>query len=112
MENNKIPQYTQELLDKIISLSREIENLKAAYIITTDRLNSLSLDTHKKSLYFAEDINSLKEIADLCSHSCEITHQLAMSTKINTVIDSAKKSYEHSQEVLDLAIKCYERHQK
>lgn len=97
--------YAQSLLDKITSLSNEINNLRTAYITTSDRVNSLSAEAYKKAEIFLENSEAAKKLAELSCQSSKYTYELAEFTNNYALIESAKYSYEKSQEIFRLTSK-------
>lgn len=96
--------YSQELLDRVVSMTREIDNLRSAYVIVSDRLNSLSLLTAKSASEILEEAAKVEEFAKLAVEATKLTEQSALLTNNQELIDAAKKSSTAAVSVHELAM--------
>ncbi|AGG33200.1 hypothetical protein D521_0631 [beta proteobacterium CB] len=96
--------YSQELLDRVVSMTREIDNLRSAYVIVSDRLNSLSLLTAKSASEILEEAAKVEEFAKLAVEATKLTEQSALLTNNQELIDAAKKSSTAALSVHELAM--------
>ena len=96
--------YSQELLDRVVSMTREIDNLRSAYVIVSDRLNSLSLLTAKSASEMLEEAAKVEEFAKLAVEATKLTEQSALLTNNQELIDAAKKSSTAALSVHELAM--------
>lgn len=97
-------EYTQELLNKTISMTREIDNLRSAYVVVSNRLNNLSLLTEKSANEILEEAAKVEEFAKLAVAATKLTEESALLTNNSELIDAAKKSSTAASYVHELAI--------
>ncbi|MFZ3040004.1 MAG: hypothetical protein WA115_09470 [Polynucleobacter sp.] len=96
--------YSQELLDRVVSMTREIDNLRSAYVIVSNRLNNLSLLTAKSANEILEEAAKVEEFAKLAVEATKLTEQSALLTNNPGLIDAAKKSSTAALSVHALAV--------
>ena len=70
--------YEQKLFDTVISLRKEVENLREAYAIINSRLGEISLKTDKDSKDSLKEAIDIEELARLAVVSADIAHQAAL----------------------------------
>ncbi len=70
--------YEQKLFDTVISLRKEVENLREAYAIINSRLGEISLKTDKDSKDSLKEAVDIEELARLAVVSADIAHQAAL----------------------------------
>ncbi len=92
MAEKEIDSYTQNLLDRIVSMTREIDNLRTAYVVVNERLNNLTTLTEYNVKEILEEAARVEDFAKLAVEASELTEESAMITKNNKLIDAAKKS--------------------
>jgi hypothetical protein len=85
-------------------MTREIDNLRSAYVIVSDRLNSLSLLTAKSASEILEEAAKVEEFAKLAVEATKLTEQSALLTNNQELIDAAKKSSTAALSVHELAM--------
>lgn len=92
MSDNHFDSYTQSLLDRVISLTKEIDNLRAAYVTANNRLTHLALLTEQSSKELIEEASKVEDFARLAVEATKLTEKSALITNNNELIRAAKKS--------------------
>ncbi|QWE17241.1 hypothetical protein [Polynucleobacter sp. AP-Nino-20-G2] len=92
MAEKEIDPYTQSLLGRIVSMTQEIDNLRAAYMIVNERLNNLTALTEYNVKEILEEAARVEDFAKLAVDASKLTEESAIVTKNNLLIDAAKKS--------------------
>lgn len=103
-QENVMDNYSQELLDRVVSMTREIDNLRSAYVIVSNRLNNLSLLTAKSANEILEEAAKVEEFAKLAVEATKLTEQSALLTNNPGLIDAAKNSSTAALSVHALAV--------
>ena len=70
--------YEQKLFDTVISLRKEVENIREAYAIINTRLREISIKTDKDSKDSLKEAIDIEELARLAVVSADIAHQAAL----------------------------------
>jgi hypothetical protein len=70
--------YEQKLFDTVISLRKEVENIREAYAIINTRLREISIKTDKDSKDSLKEAIDIEELARLSVVSANIAHQAAL----------------------------------
>lgn len=96
--------HEQSLLDRIGSLTREINNLRDAYTIANNRLNKLLYLAAKTSKQLLEEASRVEDFALLAVEATKLTEQSALLTKDSGLIAAAKKSTFAATTVHSIAI--------
>ena len=96
--------YSQELLDRVVSMTREIDNLRSAYVVVNERLNNLARLTAKSANEILEEGAKVEEFAKLAVEATKLTEQSALLTNNQELIDAAKKSSTAALSVHELAM--------
>ncbi len=104
MPNNTLDSYSQSLLDRVVSLTKEINNLREAYIIVNDRLNHVSLRTEVGSKKLIEDVAKVEDYARLAVEAARLTEKSALLTKNPEIILAAQNSATAAGQVHELLI--------
>lgn len=96
--------HEQSLMDRIGSLTREINNLRDAYIIANNRLNKLLSLAAKTSQQLSEEAGRVEDFALLAVEATKLTEQSALLTNNIGLIAAAKKSTFAATTVHSIAI--------
>lgn len=104
MTPDEIKIYTQSLLDKIVVMTKEIDNLRAAYITVDSRLNKLSLLTEINIKELVEEASKVEDFAKLAVEASKLTEESALITNNLELIQAAKKSSSAACAVHQLAV--------
>ncbi|MDH6303321.1 hypothetical protein M2128_002268 [Polynucleobacter sphagniphilus] len=96
--------YAQSLLDKIVSMGREIGNLREAYMIVNQRLNHLTNATEETVKELLEEAARVEDFAKLAVEATKLTEQSAILTNDSNLMNAAKKSTAAAQTVHQLAV--------
>ncbi|MBU3613238.1 hypothetical protein [Polynucleobacter sp. MG-27-Goln-C1] len=104
MFDNHLDSYTQSLLDRVVSLTKEIDNLHAAYLIVNNRLNHLASLTEQSSKELIEEAVKVEDFARLAVEATKLTEKSALITNNEDLIRAAKKSSLAASNVHRLAV--------
>lgn len=104
MSSESIDQYTQSLLDRVLAMTREIDNLRQAYIIVNNRLSNLSSLTEHNYHELIEEAKRVEDFARLAVEATKLTEQSALVTNNAELIAAAKKSAIAASTVHELAL--------
>lgn len=108
MQENSIDHYTQSLLDRVLVMTREIDNLRKAYLIVNERLTNLSNLTEHNYQELIEEAKKVEDFARLAVEATKITEQSALVTKNPELIAAARKSTIAANTVHELALELRE----
>jgi hypothetical protein len=75
---HKFTQHEQKLYDTVISLRKEVDNLRGAYGIVNARLNEISLRMNKDASDSLKEAINIEELARLAVVAAGIAHQAAV----------------------------------
>lgn len=92
MSDNQSSSYEQLLLNRVISLTREADNLKTAYLIVNTRLNKLTSLTTQTSKMLMDEAAKVEDFARLALEATKLTEKSALITNNKGLIDAATKS--------------------
>lgn len=96
--------YAQSLLERIASMTQEIDNLRTAYIKVNERLSKLSLHAELTIKELMEEATRVKEFAELGVEATKLTEESALITNNTNLIEAARKSSLAAQAVHQLTI--------
>ncbi|MES2586856.1 MAG: hypothetical protein V4536_08035 [Pseudomonadota bacterium] len=104
MTAKEMDAYTQGLLDRIVTMTGEINNLRAAYLVVNERLNHLTVFTEDRLKDIVEEAARVEDFAKLAVEASKLTEESAMITNDQALIESAKNSTLAAYAVHQLAI--------
>ena len=104
MTNQEIDPYAQSLIDRVTSLSREIDHLRNAYIVVNDRLNNLTQINEQNSKELIEEAARVEDFARLAVEATLLTEKSALITNNSNLITAAQKSSKAAKAVYELAV--------
>lgn len=104
MNKNEMDDYAQSLLERIASMTQEIDNLRTAYIKVNERLSKLSLHAELTIKELMEEATRVKEFAELGVEATKLTEESALITNNTNLIEAARKSSLAAQAVHQLTI--------
>ena len=92
MANDKINKYAQSLLDTVVTLRKEIENLRSAYAIIHDRLESMASRMDKSTGDAVKEAIDIEELARLAVVAADIAHAAAIILTETGSIEKTKNT--------------------
>lgn len=104
MNKNEMDDYAQSLLERIASMTQEIDNLRTAYIKVNERLSKLSLHAELTIKELMEEATRVKEFAELGVEATKLTEESVLITNNTNLIEAARKSSLAAQAVHQLTI--------
>lgn len=104
MTANQLDAYTQGLLDRVIAMTKEIDNLRAAYIAVDNRLNKLTFVTEKNAKELINEASKVEGFAKLALDATKLTEQSSKLTKNIQLIEAAKISRMAAESIYQLAV--------
>ena len=105
MSEDKFSAYTQQLLDTSVSLRKEIDNLREAYTLVTERVRAISAladKTNKDVLHEAIDVEELARLAVVASN---VSNDAAVLLGESALKNATGKTVQAATEAHDLASK-------
>jgi hypothetical protein len=104
MSEEKFSEYTQGLLNTVVSLRKEIENLKEAYSIIHKRIDVMATLADKTTADAVKEAIDIEELARLSVVAADIAHKAAVVLlktdaidKTQNTLTSTKDTYASSQ---------------
>ena len=104
MTEKSMDPYAQGLLDRVVTMTREINNLREAYLVVNERLNHLTIFTEQHLKDIIEEATRVEDFAKLAVEASKLTEESALITNNQSLIDAAKKSTLAACAVHQLAI--------
>lgn len=104
MTNPSSDSYEQNLLDRVIALTQENENLRAAYLIVNERLGHLAAIAARTSRELIKEAARVEDFARQAVEATKLTEQSALITNNKELIAAAKKSSTAASKVHHLAV--------
>ena len=105
MTEDKFSEYTQGLYDTVISLQKEVNNLRTAYTIVQNRIDKMATLADKTTSDAVKEAIDLEELARLAVIAAQVAHKAAIVLTDAGAIDKTKKTvkategtYQSSQE--------------
>lgn len=78
MTEEKFSEYTQGLYDTVISLRKEVENLRTAYTIVQNRIDTMATLADKTTASAVKEAIDIEELARLAVVAAEVAHKAAV----------------------------------
>jgi hypothetical protein len=105
MAEEKFSEYTQGLLDTVISLRKEVANLREAYSIIHNRIDVMATLADKTTGNAVKEAIDLEELARLAVVAADVAHKAAVLLLKTDGIDKTQKTLSASQDTYDSAQK-------
>ena len=98
MSEDKLSAYTQGLLDTVVSLHKEVDNLRTAYSIVHDRIDALVVLAATNSKEAIAEAVDIEELARLAVVAADVAHKAAVVLIEAGAIETTQKSLVATQE--------------
>jgi hypothetical protein len=108
MTAKELDSYAQGLLDRVVTMTGEINNLRTAYLVINERLNNLTISTGQYLKDILEEVARVEDFAKLAVEASKLTEESALITNNQPLVESAKKSTRAAYAVHQLAIELRE----
>lgn len=92
MADDKISEYSQGLLNTIVSLRKEIDNLRTAYDIIHKRIDAMSALSDKTTADAVTEAIDIEELARLAVIAADIAHKGAIVLTESGAIEKTKNT--------------------
>jgi hypothetical protein len=103
MAEEKFSEYTQSLYDTVISLRKEVENLRTAYSIVHNRIDVMASLADKTTADAVREAIDIEELARLAVIAAEVAHTAALVLKEVGAIDKTQKTVIATKDTYDSA---------
>jgi hypothetical protein len=103
MAEEKFSEYTQSLYDTVISLRKEVENLRTAYSIVHNRIDVMASLADKTTADAVREAIDIEELARLAVIAAEVAHSAALVLKEVGAIDKTQKTVIATKDTYDSA---------
>jgi hypothetical protein len=105
MSEDKLSTYTQQLLDTSVSLTKEIENLREAYVLVNERLRVISALADKTTTDALKEAVDVEELARLAVIASKVSFVAAEVVKDNTLVGATENTVKAATDAHELATK-------
>jgi hypothetical protein len=92
MTEEKFSEYTQGLYDTVISLRKEVENLRTAYTIVQNRIDTMATLADKTTSDAVKEAIDLEELARLAVVAAGVAHKAAIALLESGAIERTQKT--------------------
>lgn len=103
MTEEKFSEYTQGLYDTVISLRKEVENLRTAYTIVQNRIDTMATLADKTTASAVKEAIDIEELARLAVVAAEVAHKAAVVLLEAGAIDKTQRTVVATQETYESA---------
>ena len=105
MTEDKFSEYTQGLYDTVISLQKEVNNLRTAYTIVQNRIDKMATLADKTTFDAVKEAIDIEELARLAVIAAQVAHKAAIVLtdagaieKTQKTVKATEDTYQSSQE--------------
>lgn len=99
MSQSELSEYTQKLLDRILAMSKEIDNLRIAYGIVRSQINTDSRKAQLEIIGFGNEASLVEQFSALSTKAAEITREMTLLTKNEDLIQCANTSLKTAEDL-------------
>jgi hypothetical protein len=103
MADDKISDYTQVLLDTVVSLRKEIDNLRIAYDIIHKRIETMADLSDKTTGDAVKEAISIEELARLAVVAADTAHKAALILLATGAIEKTQRTLTATENTYDSA---------
>ena len=103
MAEEQMSAYTQGLLDTVVSLHKEVDNLRTAYGIVHSRIDALIALAGTNSKDALKEAVDIEELARLAVVAADVAHKAAVVLIEAGAIEKTQNSLTATQETYDAA---------
>jgi hypothetical protein len=98
MTEEKFSEYTQGLYDTVISLRKEVENLRTAYTIVQNRIDTMASLADKTTSDAVKEAIDIEELARLAVIAAQVAHKAAIVLTDVGAIEKTQKTVEATED--------------